>query len=121
MKTLSTFIALLCLVACTQPQPNLDGNTAISPDFTVSDVKVTKDYPETWSVNGMVRNNLKRPAQIAVKLKFLNANRDIVYSTLATINSFDAVPPGVAAPFHFATDPNKFDGVVDFDVQPYER
>lgn len=97
----------------------IDTNEA--SDFAVENIEVDKGLSNAWTLKGMVRNNGSRDVGIAVKIKFLNASGDIVYTAKAVVNDFDLVPAGSAAPFEYATDPANFDGVERFDIEPYER
>lgn len=109
------------LAACNVPTSTPSPSSPVSSDFAVENVKVEKEFKNAWTLKGMVRNNSDHPASIAVTVKFLNAKGDVVHASKAVVNNWDPVNPGQAAVFEYATDPKDFDGVTEYDVEPYER
>lgn len=109
------------MAACNTPSNAPTPSAPTVSEFAVENVKVEKEFNNAWTLKGMVRNNSGHPASIAVKLKFLNAQGDVLHASKAVVNNWDAVEPGKAAVFEYATDPKNFDGVTDYDVEPYER
>jgi hypothetical protein len=109
------------MAACSAPTSAPVASKPEVSDFAVENVHVVKEYNNAWTLKGMVRNNSGHAASIAVRVKFLNAQGDVLYATKAVVNDWDPVASGKAAVFSYATDPKDFDGVTDYDVQPYER
>ena len=120
MRSHHPLLLALLLTACGSGEaPSFPRKADAS--FAVEGVRVDSSAAHTWYLHGMVRNTLDRPAKIAVRIKMKNAKGDIVNTTKAVVNGYDALDAGVAGPFTRADDPEAFQGVVDFDVEPYER
>jgi hypothetical protein len=89
--------------------------------FPAKDVKMVKETKNAWGVVGMIKNYPNEAVKGGVKIKFLNSNGDVVYSSKAFVNSGDELRPGQSANFEYYTDPSKFNGVTDFDVEFFRR
>lgn len=89
--------------------------------FQVEDLEVDKDLSNAWGVTGMIRNLESRKVKGAIKIKFLNEKGDILHSNKAYVNDGDHLKPNQAGSFNYFVSPKEFDGVVDFDIQFYER
>ena len=88
---------------------------------TCENIKINKESKYAWSVKGMVRNITSFPIKGYVKIKFLNSNNDIVYTTKTSVNDGDSFSTGQAASFEYYTEPENFDGVINFDVEFIEK
>ena len=82
----------------------------------VEGVRINKKSSTGWAVIGKIRNLENSPIKGYVKIKFLDSNGDIVKTYTAFVNGGDPLKPGQAGPFEYWTDPDDFDGVVDFQV-----
>jgi hypothetical protein len=69
-----------------------------------------------WVVLGKVRNLEKHPIRGFVKIKFIDANRNIVKSVNAFVTSRDSLAPGQAAPFELWTNFRGSAGELDFEI-----
>lgn len=92
-----------------------------SSDYSVENLTVDKGLPNAWILKGMIRNTSSSAVVGAVKIKFLTASGDIVHSGRAFVNDNDAIQPGQAGPFDYAVSPDTYNGVVDYDIEFYER
>jgi hypothetical protein len=69
-----------------------------------------------WVVVGKVRNLEKHPIRGFVRIKFIDANRNIVKSVNAFVTSRDSLAPGQAAPFELWTNFRGSAGELDFEI-----
>ena len=69
-----------------------------------------------WVVVGKVRNLEKHPIKGFVRIKFVDANRNIVKSVNAFVTSRDSLAPGQAAPFEIWTNFRGSAGKLDFEI-----
>jgi hypothetical protein len=99
----------------------IDSSSNYSVNTTVENVQIKKEYPNSWAVKGMIRNNGSSNIKGAVKIKFLTSSGDIVHTTRAKVNDGDILKPGQAGEFDYYTKPENFNGVTDFDIEFYER
>ncbi len=98
-----------------------DSYSTTSINVSVENVRISKDHSNAWAVKGSIRNNTTRSIKGAVKIKFINSTGDIVHSNRAYVNGGDSFSSGQAANFEYFTEPEKFNDVVDFKVEFYER
>ena len=98
-------------------------SNSVSSSNNVRIENVTSDtsHPNVGYVKGMVRNLSNNDIKGAVKIKFLNFNGDVVHSSRAYVNDGDPIRPGKSASFSYATEPEYFTGVEDFEITFYER
>lgn len=87
-----------------------------SSKVKVENLKIKEDSKFAWAVVGMIRNESSSYISGYVKIKFLDLNGDIVYTSKAMVNNGDSFEPGIAASFDYFTEPKHFDGVTDFEV-----
>jgi len=85
-------------------------------EVRIENVQIDKAHSNAWAVKGMVRNLENHSIEGYVKIKFLNAQGDIVKSALTYVNAGDPLNPGQAGPFEYWTEPENFTGVVNFQV-----
>lgn len=90
-------------------------------NFSVENVRISKDHRNAWAVKGSIRNKASHAIKGAVKIKFVNSKGDIVHSNRAYVNGGDSFEAGQAANFEYFTDPETFNDVVDFKVEFYEQ
>ena len=69
-----------------------------------------------WVVAGKVKNLEKHPIRGFVRIKFINANRNIVKSANAFVTSRESLAPGQAAPFELWTNFRDSAGKLDFEI-----
>ena len=69
-----------------------------------------------WVVVGKVRNLEKHPIKGFVRIKFVDANKNIVKSVNAFITSRDSLAPGQAAPFEIWTNFRGSAAELDFEI-----
>ena len=84
-------------------------------EVMVEDVKM-KNVPGACRVFGKIRNLENHAIKGYVKIKFLDANNDIIKTTKTYVNDLDPVEPGQAGPFDYYTEPENCDDVVGFNV-----
>ncbi len=106
-KPCSLILAVAMALSC---------SPAFASKVQVENVRVEKDYSNSWTVAGEVRNLEDHPIKGYVKVKFVNSRGDIVYTSASPVNDEDPLSPGQAGPFACHHDPSKFDGVVRFEV-----
>lgn len=82
----------------------------------IENVHINKKNKYAWSVEGMVRNKTSSNIKGYVKIKFVNSNGDITYTTMTKVNDGDYFKPSQSANFDYYTEPNNFEGVIDFDI-----
>lgn len=111
MKPQVLLLVIFVLTTCSIP----------SVTVRVENVEQDTSHPNVGYVKGMVRNLSDRPIKGAVKIKFLNSNGDVVHSNRAFVNDGDPIQPDQAANFSYATEPEYFNDVVDFEITFYER
>ncbi len=101
---------------------SLESNSSSSNvDTSVENVRIDKSISNAWGVKGQIRNNSDKEIKGAVKIKFINSNGDIVHNGRAFVNGGDYFNSGQSASFEYFVEPEKFTGVVDFEVIFYER
>ncbi len=69
-----------------------------------------------WVIVGKVRNLEKHPIRGFVRIKFIDANSNIVKSVNAFITSRDSLAPGQAASFELWTNFPRSAGKLDFEI-----
>jgi hypothetical protein len=69
-----------------------------------------------WVIEGRVRNLEKHPIRGFVRIKFLDANGNIVKSVNAFVTSRDSLAPGQAASFELWTNFTRSTGKLDFEI-----
>ena len=69
-----------------------------------------------WVVVGRVRNLEKHPIRGFVRIKFVDANSNIVKSVNAFVTSRDSLAPGQDAPFELWTNFQGSAGELDFEI-----
>ena len=69
-----------------------------------------------WVVVGKVRNLEKHPIRGFVRIKFIDANSNMVKSVNAFITSLDSLAPSQAAPFELWTNFRGSAGELDFEI-----
>ena len=69
-----------------------------------------------WVVAGKVRNLEKNPIRGFVRIKFIDANRNVIKSANAFVTSRDSLAPGQAAPFELWTNFRVSAGEPDFEI-----
>jgi len=69
-----------------------------------------------WVVVGKVRNLEKHPIRGFVRIKFVDANSNIVKSVNAFVTSRDSLAPGQDAPFELWTNFQGSAGELDFEI-----
>ena len=69
-----------------------------------------------WVVVGKVRNLERHPIRGFVRIKFIDANRNIVKSVNAFVTSSDSLAPGQAAPFEIWTNFRGSADEMDFEI-----
>ena len=74
-----------------------------------------------WVVVGKVRNLEKHPIRGFVRIKFLDANSNIVKSVNAFVTSRDSLAPGQAASFELWTNFRGPAGKLDFEIDFVDR
>ena len=89
--------------------------------FKVERVQIKKESEFAWSVVGMIRNQSSSDVKGHVKIKFLNSAGDILNTAKAKVNDGDSFFSGQAASFEYFTEPSKFEGVTNFDVEFVEK
>lgn len=80
-----------------------------------------KDQLGVWVVEGKVRNLEKHPIRGFVRIKFLDANGNIVKLANAFVTSRDSIAPGQAASFELWTNFTGSTGKLDFEIDFVER
>ena len=114
-------LILTSLISCGFDSSTKTTESFTSSKFKVEKVKIKEDSKFAWAVVGMIRNESSSDIKGYVKIKFLNSNGDIVYTTKAKVNDGDSFGPGRAASFDYFTEPKNFDGVTDFEVDFIEK
>jgi len=99
---------------------NMDSTQGISK-IEVEDVRLVKEYPNAWTVKGMIRNNDSKNIKGWVKIKLVNSKGDIVHSFNAYVNDGDPIEPGQAGFFSYTTTPSDFNDITDYRVIFYEK
>lgn len=90
-------------------------------NVSVENVRISKDHKNAWAVKGSIRNLTDTSIKGAVKIKFIDNHGDIVHSCKAFVNGSDSFDSGQSANFEYFTTPEKFNNVVDFKIEFYER
>lgn len=122
MNITFAFSLILAITSLTVSIPkSVSDNILIQSTVSVEDVKMIKEYPNAWTVKGMVRNITNKTIKGAVKIKFVNSKGDIVHTTRAYVNDNDDFGPGIAARFSYSTKPVDFEDVVRFIVDFFEN
>ncbi len=98
-----------------------DPTPKISTNVTVEDIKVDKQLKDSWTISGKIKNISDKAVKGIVKIKFINSKGDIVHKHKAMVNDGDSIVPGNTANFKYSAKAKKFDDVVDYKVEFYER
>ncbi|WP_188407196.1 hypothetical protein [Psychroflexus salis] len=119
-KKIILVLTLTLLISCGFESSD-KSNDYSTTKTKVENLKLNKENKYGWAVVGMIRNESSSSIKGFVKIKFLNSNKDIVYSTMARVNDGDYFGPGQAASFDYHAAPSKFDGVTEFLVEFVEK
>lgn len=93
-----------------------------SPTCFASEVRIENVHAdktsskETWGVKGKVRNLENHPIKGYVKIKYIDAQGDILQSVNAWVNDGDLVEPGQAAAFEYWDSRKNLEDAVRFQV-----
>ena len=117
--TLMTFITIL--TSCVLDTSNKREVSTTSIKTKVENIQIKKKNSNALAVTGLIRNISSSEIKGAVKIKFLNSKGDIVHNNRAKVNDGDPIKPGQAGIFEYFTSTDKFDTVIDFEVEFYER
>ena len=88
---------------------------AYASEVKVEDIQAEK-VPGACRISGKIRNLENHAIKGYVKIKFLDANGDIVKTASAFVNDLDPFEPSQASPFEYYIEPENCDGVVGFNV-----
>ena len=112
-SNLVSVLLCFCLVAAL-------ASMVYASEVSVEGVKMENQFG-VWVIVGRVRNLEKHPIRGFVKIKFLDANGNIVKSVNAFVTSQDSLAPSQAATFELWTNFTGSTGELDFDIDFVER
>lgn len=115
MRKLNLILLALLVVVIILFYMSKDPDQKPPTTFLVEQVQIDKSNKFGWAVKGRVRNLVNSDVRGYVSIKFLDANGNITYSTRTIVNDGDLFDQ--TAPFEYYTQPENFEGVVDFDVE----